>query len=285
MKQQNYLFVDIVTALFLLIIFIGNFLGLLFITNGNSVLSMLGSIFLVVCYHFVIKLLAKNKELMVNSRYLHGSSVFWAFFLILGFTSYSLMSHFINIEYNCKAKIQNEVNEKLQLVESFSTTYAKRAKADLLNYQVQLEGLQNDKNVALAMLEPKRLVIEASIQYLDTTISAENAKFKGVFDNWKRFSLMNNYDRLNEYVESNLNTVNAKLKALPVDKSPLKNVEYDTSQLPLNNPLELNKKFEPDFTVPLATVLLTHLFILIPFFSKRIPKRLRGEEPEGAVIL
>lgn len=282
--KENYLFVDIVSALFLLVIFIGNVLGLLFITNGNSFLSILISAFLAICYHFLIKLLVRNKEAMVKNSYLHYSSIFWVFFVVLGISSYILISHFINIEYNCKSQIRNEVNQKLTLVSSFSTAYGKRANSDLLNYKVGLQG-EHPMAVANAMYAPKDAVIKADIHNLDSTINAANAKFKAVFDNWERFSLMNNYDRLNEYVQNNLNTVNKKLDKLPIDKSPLPNVNYDTTQLPLNNPFKLNKKFAPATTIPLATVFLTHLFILIPFFSKRIPKRLRGEEPAGAVLL
>jgi hypothetical protein len=282
--KENYLFVDIVSALFLLVIFIGNVLGLLFIMNGNSFLSILISAFLAICYHFLIKLLVRNKEVMVKNSYLHYSSIFWVFFVVLGISSYILISHFINIEYNCKSQIRNEVNQKLTLVSSFSTAYGKRANSDLLNYKVELYG-EHPMEVADAMYAPKDAVIKADIHNLDTTINAANAKFKAVFDNWERFSLMNNYDRLNEYIQNNLNTVNKKLAKLPKDKTPLPNVDYDTTQLPLNNPFKLNETFEPDATVPLATVLITHLFILIPFFSKKIHITIQGKEPEGAILL
>ena len=41
-------------------------------------------------------------------------------------------------------------------------------------------------------------------------------------------------------------------------------------QLPLNNPLELNKMYKPDFMIPALVILFIHLFILIPFFNFKI---------------
>ena len=112
MKQQNFLFVEIVSSIFLLILLIGNFLGLLYITDGNIVISMLSSMFLVVCYFFAILFLKKNKEQMMKHKFLHSSLLFWFFFIILGAASFFLMSHFITIEYQCKQQVQNEAKQK-----------------------------------------------------------------------------------------------------------------------------------------------------------------------------
>ena len=62
MKQQNFLFVDIISSFFLLLILTGNFMGLLYITEGNIALSLLGSLVLVVCYYFAVEQLKQNKE-------------------------------------------------------------------------------------------------------------------------------------------------------------------------------------------------------------------------------
>ena len=66
MKQQKFLFVDIISSFFLLLILIGNFMGLLYITEGNLALSLLGSLVLVVCYYFAVEQLKKNKEACAN---------------------------------------------------------------------------------------------------------------------------------------------------------------------------------------------------------------------------
>ena len=113
MKQQNFLFVDLVSSIFLLVILIGNFMGLLYITDGSVVISILASLFLVVCYFFVVQQLKKNKEAMIKKNFLDFSLLFWAFFLMLGFVSFTLMSHFINVEYNCKEKHQRRANSSL----------------------------------------------------------------------------------------------------------------------------------------------------------------------------
>ena len=63
MKQENFLFVDVVSSIFLLILMMGNFMGLLYITSGNYAISLLISLFIVVCYYFIIQVLKKNKEI------------------------------------------------------------------------------------------------------------------------------------------------------------------------------------------------------------------------------
>ena len=63
MKQQNFLFVDLVSSIFLLVILIGNFMGLLYLTDGNLVISMLGSMFLVICYFFVVQSIIQKSSI------------------------------------------------------------------------------------------------------------------------------------------------------------------------------------------------------------------------------
>lgn len=284
MKQKQFLFVEILYALFLLIIFFGNFLGLLFISNGNTFISLVASLVLVVCYYFLINFLTDKKELMFNGKFPNFSHFFWIPFLFLGLITFFLTSHFINIEYNAKIQIQQEVNAKLALVKSLPGMYEKRAKIDLLNYQVQIQNKTNQQ-IASAKLAPVKLNVDKNLQLMTKNIEGENEKFNNVFENWRWFSLMDSYNKIDAYVDSNVVFVNAKLSQLPLDKSELGSLGFEKSQLPLSSPLELNKKFQPNLALPLGIVLLSHLFILIPFFSKKIPKRVKGEEPDGAVIL
>ena len=299
MKQQNFLFVELVSSLFLLVLLIGNFMGLLFIAEGNLPIAMLGSIFLILCYFFIGKLLLKNKEVMVKKRFLHPSLLFWGCFLFLGFTSFYLMGHFINIEYNCKAQIQSEVTQKIGLVDSLSQVYKKRATDDLQAFDSELKqkleqlkinsndiGLRNElslkpynldpliisnpkyidpNQVASAIGGPIQLKIGKTISYLDTILPVTNMKFLSVFTNWTRLSLVATYAKLNAYVDGNINMINAKFKELPLDNAPVL-VAFDNKQLPLNNPSKLNDDFPPNYTLPLIVVIITHLFILLPFF-------------------
>jgi hypothetical protein len=302
MKQQNYVFVEIVSSIFLLILLIGNFLGLLYITEGNIVMSLLGSMFLVVCYFFVLELLKKNKEEMVKKKFIHLSSVFWFFLLLLGFVSYSLMSHFINIEYQVKPLIQKEASTKIKLVDDFARLYSSRSKNDIQDFESKLDSLLskfkesqspsvktllisspyylepkllanpefiNSREIVAAKTTPMYAKVGTNIKNIDSTIVLNSKKYQSVFDNWKRLSLIGSYNKLNQYVTNSLTYVNSKIKELPVDKTEI-NISFDQNQLPLNSPIELNKQFPPDMKLPLMIIVIIHLFILIPFLFKKI---------------
>jgi len=304
MKQQNYLFVDIVSSIFLLILLIANFLGLLYLTEGNTIVSILGSMFLTVCYFFVIQLLKKNKEQMKKHRFMHSSLLFWVFFLLLGVVSFFLMSHFINVEYNCKDEVRREARQKILLVDSINLIYKKRAADDIDTYRSNLKDALDDfranpsqdtrsrlasspYNIGPAVLNspsfdfnninetvnakvsPIKSRIENNTENLDTTIRLNSRKYQSVFDNWKRLSVMASYAKLNEYVEHNLKVVNEKIEELPLDKTPI-SLSFNREQLPLNSPSKLNVLYPPNYSISTGAVLLIHLFILIPFFTTKI---------------
>ena len=317
MKQQKFLFVDIVSSLFLLVLLIGNFLGLLYITEGKLVISMLGSMFLVICYYFVIQLLKKNKEVMIRKNFLHPSLLFWIFFLILGYASFNLMSHFINVEFNCKNKIIAEATHKIKLVDSLSLVYQKRSKVDIENFGAQLrtklteyKTLKNSiirnqlalepfrvnasvlnspdfinvEQVANATVDPYQRKINKNKVNIKQTIELNSKKYKSVFDNWKRLSLMATYSKLNDYVDQSGQLINSKIEELPLDKTPIP-VSYNNALLPLNNPGELNKTFPPNYTLPLIIIVFLHIFILIPFFSYKVRGSVVGNKRRGTIEL
>lgn len=302
MKQQNFLFVDIVSSIFLTIISIGNFIGLQYITEGNFAISLLVSLLLIVCYFFVVKLLKNNKEIMLRKNFMHASLLFWVFFIFLAVVSFTLMSHFINIEYNCKNQIKSEASQKISLVDSLLEVYKKRSKDDIQNFEAQLKTKLNDykstksnvvrneltlepylintstlntpdyinvNSVTNSKVNPYQKIIEKNIQNIDSTIALNSKKYKSVFDNWKRLSLMNTYIKLNEYVDANVKLINSKIEDLPLDKTKI-NITYNKNILPLNNPFKLNKQFQPNFLVPFAVIVIIHLFILIPFLSHKV---------------
>jgi len=277
-------------------------MGLLYITDGNLVISMLGSLFLVICYFFVVQLLKKNKEEMINKNFLHGSLLFWMFFLFLGFVSFNLMSHFINIEYNCKQEIKKEATSKIRLVDSIAIVYKERAKEDIQNFEAKIDStltlykatknnaLRNEllsapylvsqnvlltpelidiKRVTAAQVLPYQLKIEKNNENINKTISLNSKKYQSVFNNWKRLSLVATYSLLNQYVEENVKLINSKIAELPLNKTEIK-VSPNTIQLPLNSPIKLNKRFPPDIILPLIIIIVIHLFILIPFLSHKV---------------
>lgn len=303
MKQQNFLFVDIISSIFLLIILIGNFMGLLYITEGNLAISMLGSMFIVVCYYFSVQQLRKNKEVMYKNNFMHLSSIFWLFFLILGIISFNLMSHFINVEFNCKETIKKEATAKINLVDSIAKVYKIRANADIQNFESELKTKLGDykaspsnsmrntlmsapynlnftvvanpdginiNEVANAKVTPFQNKIDNNIKNIDKTISINNKNYQNVFDNWKRLSIVGTYAKLNQYVEDNIQSINTKIAELPLNKKEIK-ISFEKKQLPLNSPTKLNVQYPPNYLIPIFFILLTHIFILIPFLVWKIP--------------
>lgn len=302
MKQHNFLFVDIISSIFLLVMLIGNFMGLVYITEGNLVISILASMFLIVCYYFVVQLLKKNKELMIRNNFIHYSLIFGAFFIMLGFISFYLMSHSINIEYNCKEQIKKEATTKIKLVDSLVAIYKRKSSEDMLNFEAELKtkltaykstGSINTKNdlikdpykvdatilansayidvrqVAGAKVTPCLLKIQKNTKNMDSTIILNSKKYQSVFDNWKRLSIMSTYTKLNQYVDENLVLINTKIAELPLDKTPIL-ISFDKTQIPLNSPSKLNKIHPPKIAFPFIIILMIHLFILIPFFTEKI---------------
>lgn len=299
MKQQKFLFVDLVSSIFLLVILIGNFMGLLYILEGNYILSFLASVFLTICYFFIVILLKNNKEAMYKSNFMHGSILFWIIFLVLTFSSYTLMSHFINIEYNCKDEIKKEAAYKLSLVDSLKKTYIDRSRNDILDFEAQMKtklsqyistkksSLKNEllqspyrientvlenpnyiniQEVAAAKIMPYQLKIEKNKKNIEKTIELNNKKYQSIFNNWKRLSLVDSYNNLNKYVDDNLNVINGYIEELPLNNSKIE-LSIDKKQLPLNSPSELSKTFKPNVMIPALVILFTHLFILIPFLA------------------
>jgi hypothetical protein len=291
-------------------------MGLLYITDGILVISMLGSMFLVVCYFFVVQLLKKNKELMYKKNFLHPSAIFWIFFLVLGFVSFNLMSHFINVEYNCKNEIKKEATTKIKLVDSIATIYKKRSREDIQNFEAELKSnLTNYKNsksntlrnklrlapfnvessvlnnpdyidnnqVANAKVNPYQIKIDNNIKNIDKTISLNNKNYQSVFDNWKRLSIVATYAKLNQYVENNVKSINSKIAELPLNKTEIV-VSFNKKQLPLNNPSKLNLEYKPNYLIPTIVIILTHLFILIPFFTWRIVDYVKSNDNDPLEI-
>ncbi len=236
-------------------------MGLLYITEGNLAISMLGSMFIVVCYFFAVQQLKKNKEVMYKNNFMHLSSIFWLFFLILGIVSFNLISHFINVEFNCKEAIKKEATAKINLVDSIAKEYKKRANEDIQTFESELktklgEYKSNPSNsmrntlisapynlnftvvaspdginineVANAKVTPFQIKIDNNIKNIDKTLSINNKNYQSVFDNWKRLSIVGTYAKLN--------------------------IDY-----------------KPNYLIPIFFILLTHLFILIPFLVWKIP--------------
>ena len=167
MKQKNYAFVDIVSGIFLLVLFFSNFLALLYITDGNIVFSGLISFFIAVLYFFVVEQMRKNKEALIRQGYKHFSLLFVVFFTVLSFCSFILMSHFINVEFNAKKQVQEEAKQKIQLVNNFVSEYDRRSNTDLQNFESSLAKKQ-PQAIVDATVRPYALKVVKTNKILNT---------------------------------------------------------------------------------------------------------------------
>ena len=266
MKQDNYTFVDIVSGVFLLVLFFSNFLALLYITEGNMVFSGLISFFIAVLYYFTVELMRKNKEALIRQGFKHFSLLFIGFFLLLSLVSFILMSHFLNVEFNAKEKVQKEAQQKLQLVSDFVAEYDKRSKTDLDDYESNLALKGNPQYLINASIKPYYSKVEKSKKYLSNELTKNNEKFNKVFQNWQRMSVMKTYTNLNEYIKQSKEIVDKKLAELPVNKEPIKLSQLPENTLPLNNPFQLNDKYPPNCGLTIGMLLFLHIGILLSYF-------------------
>lgn len=267
MKQENYKFVDLVSGVFLLILFFFNFLALLYMFEGNMVFSGLVSFFITTLYYFVVEQMRKNKESLIRQGFKHFSLLFISFFLLLSFVSFILMSHVINVEFNAKQDIQEEAQQKLQLVTDFVTQYESRSSTDLADYQSQL-SLKYTQDIVIGKVNIYQLRVNNSKLFLKKELTKNNEKFNKVFQNWQRLNLMKTYTNLNQYLDKSEDIVNSKLKELPLNKSPL-HIERNFNskdQLPLNDVLKLSKFYPPKYGFTFLVILVVHLGILLSFF-------------------
>lgn len=303
MKQKEFLFVDIVSSIFLILILFSNFLSLNYITEGSITVSIIISIVIVLCYFFIVDLLKKNKEMLYKSKMMHFSSMFVMMFIGLFAISFYLMQHLINIEVNCKDAIKQEAESKLSQVDALVELYKNQSSIDFQDLGATLktkliefknspssttlynelkdspyfidEGILNNPtninvdDVTSSAISPLSLKIQNNIKNLDSTVTLNLDKQRDIFRNWKRMSLISAYDELNNYVATAQITVDSMLLELPINKNK-SNLILDKSKLPLDTPSELNSKFKPNFMVSFITVLIVHSFILIPFFTTKI---------------
>ena len=94
---------------------------------------------------------------------------------------------------------------------------------------------------------------------------------------------MATYAKLNQYVENNVKSINSKIAELPLNKTEIV-VSFNKKQLPLNSPSKLNLEYKPNYLIPTIVIILTHLFILIPFFTWRIVDYVKSNDNDPLEI-
>lgn len=315
MKQENFLFVDIVSAIFLLLLMVGNLFGLLYITDGNFPVSVLISLFIVVCYYFVIQLLKRNKEKMVNKSFMVPETLFFFVFIIFGLASLFFLTHFINVEMNAKDKIIADTDAKIQelinlpeaykevaenevlefdgdlssKLQAYKSNPTKELKSTLLSTPYSIDSLVlntpsyiNVREVTDSKLELINYQINQNYKELDESIVFPAEQYQKVFLNWQRMNVVSSYEGLNSFIERSYASVNEKLDELPREVAHFE-YEEGIDTLPLNDPIALNEMYKPDYIIPSVSVVLLHLFILIPFFTHRVRKYNKTNKEKGEI--
>ena len=315
MKQENFLFVDIVSAIFLLLLMVGNLFGLLYITDGNFSISVLISLFIVVCYYFVIQLLKRNKEKMVNKSFMVPETLFFLVFIIFGLASFFFLTHFINVETNAKDKIVAEADSRIQELIKLPEAYKEVAENEVLEFDADLSAkLQEYKSkpsndLSLALMESPYFIdsevlstpnyinvrevtnsriellngqINRNFSELEEAIILPSEQYQNVLLNWQRMNVVASYEGLNSFIERSYANVNDKLDQLPRDVAHFEH-ERGIDKLPLNDPIALNEIYKPDYIIPAVSVVLLHLFILIPFFTHKVRKYNKTNREKGEI--
>ncbi len=320
-KQINFVFVDIVSSIFLLLLMLVNFLGLLYVTGGNYPISLLISILIVVIYYFTLQMLKRYKEKIVNQKYLHPATLFFLVFLIGGVGSIILASHAWNIEKNVKAEIQSDANHKINELKKIPNIYSEKARTNLLDFEGQLTSNINNykksqdselRNILMGKPFEIDSVVLSTPTYMNTdtivSIASATQGFKvsssktdiknkielplndylETFNGWELFKIMPKYKSLNQFYTDSYNLLNEKIQELPIEEFDVR-FEPPKPELPLSKPFELNKIYKPDYLIPSSAIFIGSLFILIPFFTHKIrinPIRKREEgERNGAYII
>jgi hypothetical protein len=299
-NNKELKFVNIISVLFLAVLMIITFFSVLYLSNGEKAISSLVSVIIVISYYFIIELLKKNKELLKKNKYLHYSAFFWLLFFGLAFTSFYLMLHLLSIEINCKQLIQDDADKKLTIIENKVLEYKRKANQDLIDFPIDLRAKLSDyknnhRNNALkkellnmpykidqeylddysdidpdgyAIVETsvRALVIKKNIMQLDSMVKKQLNPQRIVFQNWDRMNLVESYNNLNKFVSDKQNEINKLIVQLPISNS-FSVISIDYSQLPLNNPPELQKRYQANAFIPILAIILIHFFILIPYFN------------------
>jgi hypothetical protein len=309
-KQDHFAFVDVISLIFLVVLFMGNFYGLLYLTSGSILISFLISAFIIILYYTLIQILKRNKQSMVTQHYRTPFSLLFLIFGILAIGSFVLMSHALNIETNAKPKVQAEVAQEIAQVEKLSSVYQERVKKNLQDYEGELTKLLSEykkkrtatlkdalstdpytidpqilasfsKNIdvaelAKAKIQPYRVKAQENEKDITTRIT-QAQQFNKAFEEWKWLRVTSDYKKLNQYITESYSLVNEKLSQLPMQEEPLTYAGAPKG-LPLDSFWQLNKHYTPNYLIPLLVVVVIHLFILIPYFTYKVRAYVGKEE-------
>jgi hypothetical protein len=284
--------------------------GLLYITRGNDVTSIIYAILIAVGYIALIEFMVvfKAKENRRNTSI--QEIILILCYFVLSIVSTPIILHFINTEFALKDKIKDVGNNKLTAMEQMVTDFEDGVSADTALLATTLKSdftayfnLGSNNYAQRIELEKKLKVAPYNIDFSGRTLGDEVLK-KRLYKQIPQ-SVGSNYQRLtshlpdikrsndvfikeakwviNDWVRRKLNRVYYEIDdKLTQNLTQLQalNPEFafslpEETALPLDKPITLLKDYKPNLLVALSLLLLCHLLLLWPyiFFQGKGGKR------------
>lgn len=314
-KQENFTFVDVVSLIFLLLLFVGNFVGALFLFSNLWVAVGIG-LLIFLGYYGIIRLLKRNKQTLVSKHYKTPLSVLFVGFLLLALASGVLTAHTINIQTNVKEKVQAEAQEKIAQVADLFAIYRDAEEASMQQYHGQLErllkaykkkpnhGLEDQllappyeideqtladikhnsiKDIIASRKGAYELKIREHFDQLNQ-IMAKDRAYAENFKHWNWFKVATDYQELNQFVQQSYDEVGQMLAALPFPAEAPLSLEMDNTRLPLDSFTELNEQYSPNYLLIVGVFVVIHFFILIPYFLYKVRAYKTEQEKDDRII-
>ncbi|RKW12475.1 MAG: hypothetical protein D8H93_15145 [Capnocytophaga sp.] len=314
-KQENFTFVDVVSLIFLLLLFVGNFVGALFLFSNFWVAVGIG-LLIFLGYYGIIRLLKRNKQTLVSKHYKTPLSVLFVGFLLLALASGVLTAHTINIQTNVKEKVQAEAQEKIAQVADLFAIYRDAEEASMQQYHGQLErllkaykkkpthGLEDQllappyeideqtladikhnsiKDIIASRKGAYELKIREHFDQLNQ-IMAKDRAYAENFKHWNWFKVATDYQELNQFVQQSYDEVGQMLAALPFPAEAPLSLEMDNTRLPLDSFTELNEQYSPNYLLIVGVFVVIHFFILIPYFLHKVRAYKTEQEKDDRII-
>lgn len=313
-KQERFTFVDVVSLIFLFLLFVGNFIGLLFLSSNLWIAAGVGGM-IFLSYYGIIRLLKRNKQILVSKHYKTPLSMLFVGFLLLAVVSGVLTSHAVNIQFNTKEQVQAEVRGKVAMVAEFFTIYQKSADTSLWKYEGLLERKLNSykkkptqalKKEILAMPymnasdldDIKRTNVKEIVEIkvgehtrgeqrdeaeINQLINQANL-YRENFRKWNWLVIATDYKELNQFIQQSYDRVVVLCSQLPYPPKKIPALEMDTTHLPLDSFSELNKRYTPNYLLIVGGFLLIHFFVLIPYILEKVRVYRTEQEKDDRII-
>ena len=300
----NLGFLQILQLLTLLGILTINFLGLNYISDGNLLICGIGVVVMGLFYFFSLKYTKDNKYEIHKQKFLNFFSIFFVVLFVLFIISWGLMSHFINVNSNCRNEITTEVINKLDLIDSASNEYKTRSNQDIQDYTINLRktldsflrsptpvlknklssppysintnildnlGTINPIAIANGRAQAMELKMSTFQKLLDSSFKEKIEKKRRSFQNWRWFSIASSYKNINTTIDGSMKTINTQIQKLPIRNTPI-SFQLAKNDLDLDKPFILAKKYHLDVFWPMLIMIFLHLILLLDYYYTTIGK-------------